>query len=293
MVLFGLEVFYGQGISIISPPGTTHVSSDVPHSRKVAHVLTLSLQHGVPVKTLAMGDTQLDRATFLEYIEGLKEVYSAERYHLLDWNCNSFTNDALGFLNGRSIPEDIINLPRDILATPFGQSMRPMIDQMFSGRNGPPASTAVQSLLPPGAPSTDPSQQSLGSNLAICTSPASLRSTLTASPAVAVMFTSASCPPCNAIKPYFEELARTHGAGAKRIEFVLVETGVGAGAEVAREPEFGGPVRATPTFVFFAHGKKTSECKGADRGELKTQVQLLEMEVYPREFIGLSFKAVY
>ena len=26
LVLFEMEVFYGQGISIISPPGTTHVS---------------------------------------------------------------------------------------------------------------------------------------------------------------------------------------------------------------------------------------------------------------------------
>lgn len=163
-----------------------------------------------------------------------------------------------------------------------------MIDQMFSGRNGPPASTAVQSLLPPSAPPTnEPSQQSIASNLQICTSPSSLRSILTTSPAVAVMYTSTSCPPCNAIKPYFEELARTHGTKRQRIDFVLVETGVGGGSEVAGDPAFGGPVRATPTFVFFAHGKKSSECKGADRQELKTQIQLLEMEVYPREYLAV------
>ena len=56
-----------------------------------------------------MGSTQLDKETFLSYIEGMREVYTADRYHLLDFNCNSFTNDVLGFLNGNSIPSDIIS----------------------------------------------------------------------------------------------------------------------------------------------------------------------------------------
>jgi hypothetical protein len=34
-----------------------------------------------------MGTTYLDKATFLEYIEGMKAVYRAEKYHLLDFNC--------------------------------------------------------------------------------------------------------------------------------------------------------------------------------------------------------------
>ncbi|SGY79121.1 BQ5605_C008g05049 [Microbotryum silenes-dioicae] len=266
LVLHGMEVFYGQGIDIVSPPGTTH--------------------HGRPVKQLSMGSTQIDRDTFLEYIQGMREVYSADRYHLLDFNCNTFTNDVLGFLNGNQIPEDIRNLPSEIMSTPFGRNMRPMIDQMFRGGNArPDASNAVQSLLPPTTGSNSstatPSQQSMGSNLQICTSPASMQTALSENPAVAVMFTSNSCPPCNAVKPYFEELARTHGAGPKRIVFVLVEMGLGGGAQVASDPAFGGPIRATPTFVFFARGEKLGQCQGADRQELKTQVQLLEMEVYP------------
>ena len=162
-----------------------------------------------------------------------------------------------------------------------------MIDQMFSGRSGPPASTAVSSLLPPRAPADDAaSPQSIASNLQICTSASSLRSILGSSKAVAVMYTSASCPPCTAVKPVFEELARTHGTTKERIDFVLVEMGVGGANEVAGSDEFGGPVRATPTFVFFAKGKKVGECKGGDVGELKTQVELLEMEAYPRAFLS-------
>ncbi|GAA6007584.1 hypothetical protein JCM10207_006394 [Rhodosporidiobolus poonsookiae] len=285
IVLYGMEIFYGQGISIVSPPGTTH--------------------HGTPKKRITLGHTHLDKETVLDYVESLRETYTADAYHLLSFNCNVFTNDVAGFVIGTSIPAEILNQARDLISTPFGQQMRPMIEQMFVGRRTPSAGAAVNNLLPSlgvappaSAPSSatatgtttpvavprdTPTTQSLTSNLQICTAAASLRSTLTSAPAVAVMFTSPTCPPCTAIKPFFEDLARKHGgaAGSKRIEFVLVEMGIGEGAQVARSAEFGGPVQATPSFVFFARGEKVGECKGADRRELETQVQLLEMAAFP------------
>ncbi|BGP15465.1 hypothetical protein JCM10213_001762 [Rhodosporidiobolus nylandii] len=279
LVLYNMEVFYGQGISVISPPGTTH--------------------HGTPKKRIPVGSTQLDKDTVLAYLQGLQQTYTAEAYHLLNFNCNVFTNDVLGFLNGQQIPAEIRNQASDLVSTPFGQQMRPMIEQFFVGANRrsagdavnllpslgitPPASAAATGTTTPvGAPSQTPAAPSVTSNLQICTSAASLRSTLSSAPAVAVMYTSPTCPPCTAIKPFFEDLARKHGAGKDRIEFVLVEMGVGEGAAVAQSSEFGGaPVQATPTFRFFAHGKKVGECKGADRRELETQVGLLAMEAFP------------
>ncbi|GAA5904725.1 uncharacterized protein JCM6883_003886 [Sporobolomyces salmoneus] len=268
IVLFGVEIWFGQGIHSKSPPGTTH--------------------HGAPRKRIPMGETHLDRDTFFEYIEGMRETYKAERYHLLEFNCNHFTNDVVGFLNGRTIPFEILNQPKELMATPFGQQMRPMIEQMFVGANNRSAGDAVNNILPSlasgSAPSNAsqsrddvPSGQSLASNLQIVTSISSLRSTLSRSPATSIMFTSASCPPCNAIKPYFEDLARTH----RKTTLCLVETGIGEGAEIARTKEFGGPVMATPTFVFFKGGEVVGECKGADRKELETRIGMLELEVFP------------
>ncbi|GAA5956515.1 hypothetical protein JCM3765_003469 [Sporobolomyces pararoseus] len=269
IVLFGVEIWFGQGIHAKSPPGTTH--------------------HGAPRKKLSMGETQLEKDTFFEYIEGMRETYKAERYHLLEFNCNHFTNDVIGFLNGRTIPFEILNQPTELMATPFGQQMRPMIEQMFVGANRASAGDAVNNLMPSLAaqglsqtnnsrPHSDvPSSQSVSSNLQIVTSVSSLRSTLSRSPATSVMFTSAHCPPCNAIKPFFEELARKHS----RLTFCLIETGLGEGAQVARMTEFGGPVTATPTFVFFRGAEKIGECKGADRKELETRVGMLELEVFP------------
>lgn len=197
------------------------------------------------------------------------------------------------------------------MATPFGQQvslltipphcledadrsgcfqMRPMIEQMFVGANNRSAGDAVNNILPSLANGSTPSRstqsnddvpsaQSIQSNLQIVTSIASLRSTFSRSKATAIMYTSASCPPCNAIKPHFEELARTH----HKITFCLVETGLGEGGQVAKLSEFGGPVSATPTFVFFKGAEKVGECKGADRREVETQIGMLALEAFPRE----------
>ncbi|GAA5845112.1 hypothetical protein JCM9279_005437 [Rhodotorula babjevae] len=274
LVVHDMEIFYGQGISIVSPPGTTH--------------------HGTPRKRIPCGETHLDKATILEYVDAVRDSWTADAYHLLEYNCNSFTDTLLGFLNGNSIPADIRNQPSDIMSTPFGQQMRPMIESMFVGRRNPSAGAAVNNLVPqlglttPPTSSTPPSRDdvpslaSATSNLELCTSSASLRTTLSSSPAVAIMFTSPTCPPCAAIKPHFEQLAKQHATPAtRRIVFVVVETHAGHGAEVARAPEFGGPVTATPSFVFFARGAKVGECKGADRRELETQVGMLALAAYP------------
>lgn len=52
-----------------------------------------------------MGETQLDEETFNEYIESMAEEYTAEKYHLMEFNCNHFTADVVGFLTGGTIPE--------------------------------------------------------------------------------------------------------------------------------------------------------------------------------------------
>ncbi|KAK4052528.1 hypothetical protein OIO90_004295 [Microbotryomycetes sp. JL221] len=258
LVLFDMEVFYGQGISIMKP-GSTH--------------------HGQPHKRLAMGSTLLDKQTFLDYIHELRQQYTASNYHLLEFNCNTFTNDVLGFINGRTVPSDILDLPRRIMATPFGQQMRPMIDQMFRGGSKPEAQDAVNSLLPT-QHDDEPNAQAVVSNLQVCSNETSFRSLLDSASAVAVMYTSQTCPPCHAIKPTFEQLARQHGEASRRIEFVIVDTN-GPGASVARQPHFGGPITATPTFVFFHQGNKIGQCKGADKRELETQVKMLQMTAWP------------
>jgi len=91
IVAYGVEIWFGQGIHSKSPPGTTHVNFAF-----IAQLRTRSdadsvftLQHGAPRKKIRLGETQLDKDTFFEYIEGMRETYRAERYHLLEFNCES------------------------------------------------------------------------------------------------------------------------------------------------------------------------------------------------------------
>lgn len=174
------------------------------------------------------------------------------------------------------------------MATPFGQSMRPMIDQMFSGRNGPQAQTAIDTLLPSaarlplGSNNDDLSRSSLISNYQICTSPVTMATLLSSptSPAVVVMYTSPTCPPCVAIRPTYEEMAKD-GTNSK-IQFVVVDITGPGGTELA------GGVSATPTFKMYCKGDAVGEVKGADVSELRTQVGMLRLQCWPRTFIPLS-----
>ena len=82
------------------------------------------------------------------------------------------------------------------------------------------------------------------------------------------------------IEPVFEELAhqKTHGQDGGRLAFVKVDMAMGSGGQVGAE--WG--VRVTPTFLFFLDGKKQHELKGVNAPELRTQVDLLLYQAFPR-----------
>ncbi|BGO98831.1 hypothetical protein NBRC10513v2_003227 [Rhodotorula toruloides] len=274
LVLYGMEVFFGQGISIVSPPGTTH--------------------HGVPKKKLSCGVTHLDKETFLEYIEGLRETYTADAYHLLEFNCNTFTNDVLSFLNSSSIPSYILSQPSEIMSTPFGAQMRPMIEQMFVGRRTASAGRAEigrltsqlgMGGLPTPAP-TPPSAESVASNLQIVTSAASLRSTLAASPSVIVLYTHPSSSASSIAKTTFESLAREYG----RTKFVLVETHLAH--DGAKEfADLGLKKGEGETLALFARGRCVKPLPSPSPDALEDKIKWLEDRLWlthPHSSLGLS-----
>lgn len=108
VVYKGVEIYYGQGIQQ-SVPGKSH--------------------HGIPHEVVDMGETSIPPEVLKEYLEELKDHYSPEKYNLFDHNCNHMTDQLCEFLVGKGVPERISSLPETVLRTPFGQMIRPMIEQ--------------------------------------------------------------------------------------------------------------------------------------------------------------------
>ncbi|KAL7857037.1 hypothetical protein SRHO_G00159360 [Serrasalmus rhombeus] len=111
IVVHGAEFFYGvQGIASCPPGGTLL---------------------GEPNAIVDLGNTEVNLDLFTEYLSSLGEsTYRADSYQLFEHNCNSFSNEVAQFLTGRKIPSYITDLPSEVLSTPFGQALRPLIDSI-------------------------------------------------------------------------------------------------------------------------------------------------------------------
>ncbi|XP_016065760.1 PREDICTED: desumoylating isopeptidase 1 isoform X2 [Miniopterus natalensis] len=57
-------------------------------------------------------------------------THRGEAYNLFEHNCNTFSNEVAQFLTGRKIPSYITDLPSEVLSTPFGQALRPLLDSI-------------------------------------------------------------------------------------------------------------------------------------------------------------------
>ncbi|XP_060839127.1 uncharacterized protein LOC132920630 isoform X3 [Rhopalosiphum padi] len=116
IIVFGKEYFFGSNGISVCDPGTTAL--------------------GNPLRTHSLGKTCLPEDVFQEYLRGLEQdTFSADKYNLLRHNCNNFSNEISQFLCGNCIPNYILDLPNEILNTPFGQQLAPILE-LFSNSIG-------------------------------------------------------------------------------------------------------------------------------------------------------------
>ncbi|PVU91237.1 hypothetical protein BB559_004239 [Furculomyces boomerangus] len=111
VVVYDREYYFGQGI-MSSIPGQTI--------------------HGQPVDVISMGDTSIPKEMFLDFIDEMRLYWTADKYHLFDNNCNTFTQKLTEMLTGKDIPGHI-------LCKPMGRNFLPFIESMFgqTGRSIP------------------------------------------------------------------------------------------------------------------------------------------------------------
>lgn len=248
IVLGGREYYYGQGIQF-SIPGGTH--------------------HGNPMEKIHLGVTSLTDEIFLEYLDSLKPIYSPEAYDLFQHNCNNFTNDVAQFLCGRGIPDHIVSLPQTVLNTPFGQMLKPQLEQAMRPITTAPTPHAAYTQA-----SRDAGQHPGLSKVITANSLAALEKALSSAEAscAVVFFTSSTCGPCRSIYPHYEELAADAGSKAK-----LIKCDIGAAPDAALRYE----INSTPTFVTFLKGEKVEEWVGAGERDLQQRVDTLLRMAYP------------
>ncbi|CAH3908697.1 unnamed protein product [Pieris brassicae] len=111
IVVYEREYFFGgQGISTC-PPGSTSLRA--PHQ----------------IKTL--GNTFVPFPVFNQYIEGLAtSTYAGSTYHLIDHNCNHFSDEIAQFLCGERVPKHILSQAERDLPAHLRIALTSMLDQL-------------------------------------------------------------------------------------------------------------------------------------------------------------------
>ncbi|KAJ1329528.1 desumoylating isopeptidase 1 [Microdochium nivale] len=257
--LGGQEFVYDGGINVIKP-GSSHL--------------------GRPLQRLHLGHTDLPMDVISEYLDSLRDIFTPQAYDLFRHNCNNFSNDFSTFLVGKGIPEHIANMPQAVLDSPFGRMLQPQLTQMVETRkaqqggllgiqsNGGPATASHIPRPAPNGITRSFAVRNVGNM-------AELNNTLEAASksSAVVFFTSATCPPCKAMYPLYDELAAEWGSKVS-----LVKVDVSRAMDVGQAYS----IRGTPTFATFLHGKEQERWSGADASRLRSTIPLLAQMAHPK-----------
>lgn len=143
VVVYGKEFYFGHGIN-------TSRAGETPFQR--------------PHQVINMGKTHVPEELVEEMLVDLSETFTPESYSLMKHNCNHFSNEVRPlrfrlhfllvvrlthtlylylslsfcawtpklcmFLVGKGIPDHIVRLPEEVLSSPFGMLLQPILDQM-------------------------------------------------------------------------------------------------------------------------------------------------------------------
>ncbi|KJZ71886.1 hypothetical protein HIM_08731 [Hirsutella minnesotensis 3608] len=235
--LNGREYVYDGGIIAITP-GSSHL--------------------GQPMQKLHLGTTNLPM----------------DAYDLFRHNCNNFTDSFANFLIGKGIPSHISNMPQAVLESPMG---RMLFSQLTQGVNASRSNGSILGLeqsaaAPPSASPNHPPR----SRVVHVRKQEDLSKVLDDAKrsCAVVFFTSATCPPCKALYPVYDELADEFG---DRAFFVKVDVSQPQAAPIGQAYS----ISSTPTFITFLKGQQENRWSGADRAGLRGNIQLLVQMAHP------------
>jgi len=255
--VYGKEYYYGGGICQGKPKQTPY---------------------GFPIKEIDMGETEIPKEIFTDFLKEISPKFAMEKYDLFDNNCNNFTNECCEFLTGKPLPDYIIGLPKEVLGTPLGQMIKPMITQMQNNMTqnanpmfAPEGQNSQQSMNSGFGGGSNGNQQSSNSEAVIDgTNMFEFNNLITTNKAVIVNFFSFTCQPCMVIKPVYEALARDYAVRCPELKFIRVNTGA------ARDIATKFAISSVPTFIGFANGKSIERFSGANKQKIESLIYQLE-----------------
>ncbi|KAI8523216.1 hypothetical protein RHMOL_Rhmol13G0056000 [Rhododendron molle] len=140
--------FLGRAIEGIWHTGVVVYGNEYYFGGGVQHSLPGKTPYGTPIRVVNLGVTHVPKDVFEMYLQEISPRYSAGTYNLLSHNCNNFSNEVAQFLVGATIPDFILNLPNEIMSSPMGAVILPMIQQLETTMRSGAVPHAPQ-FLPP------------------------------------------------------------------------------------------------------------------------------------------------
>ncbi|XP_058755535.1 uncharacterized protein LOC131628725 [Vicia villosa] len=122
--------FLGKAIEGIWHTGIVVYGNEYYYGGGIQHCPAGSTPYGTPLKVVDLGVTHVPKDVFEMYLQEISPRYLAETYSLLTHNCNNFSNEVAQFLVGGTIPDYILQLPNEVMSSPMGALMLPMIQNL-------------------------------------------------------------------------------------------------------------------------------------------------------------------
>lgn len=109
LVVYGKEYFFGGGICVGKPKCTPY---------------------GTPIKEINFGKTKKTEKEFDDYLESIDDKFNQSTYHLINNNCNHFTNAICNFLCDKPLPDNILKQHEVIMESALGKWLIPRLQAM-------------------------------------------------------------------------------------------------------------------------------------------------------------------
>lgn len=122
--------FLGKAIEGIWHTGVVVYGNEYYFGGGIQHCSAGSTPYGTPLRVVDLGVTHVPQDVFEMYLQEISPRYTAETYSLLTNNCNNFSNEVAQFLVGATIPDYILQLPNEVMSSPMGALILPMIQNL-------------------------------------------------------------------------------------------------------------------------------------------------------------------